>query len=93
MRTPRTEPITNASTDSISVIQRWSQIVPSENQRAIRRATFSGVAKKNVGRIGASKNGTAGEQMPERDRNDCDQKLGERGACARDTIKRLLLVS
>src|SRR5258705_2801932 len=47
-----------ASTDSISVIQRWSQIEPSENQRTMRRATFSGVAKKNVFRIGSSKNGT-----------------------------------
>src|SRR5262249_26667046 len=52
-------PITKARTDSISVIQRWSQIEPSENQRTIRHATFSGVAKKNDGRIGSSKIGTA----------------------------------
>src|SRR5262245_54288145 len=59
MRMPATEPITKASTDSMSVIQRWMKIEPSENQRMIRRTTFSGVAKKNVGRIGSPRIGTA----------------------------------
>ena len=47
--TPATEPITNASTDSTSVIQRWRQIVPSTNHLTMRCATSSGVEKKNGG--------------------------------------------
>src|SRR5215470_6666971 len=48
--TPPTEPMTNASTDSISVIHICSQIVPSTNHLTMRAATSDGVEKKNGGR-------------------------------------------
>src|SRR3954462_14537305 len=47
--TPASEPTTNASIASTSVIHRCFQMVPSTNQRAMREATSSGVEKKNGG--------------------------------------------
>src|SRR5256714_12161342 len=51
IRTPASEPTTNASIASTKVIQRCFQIVPSTNQRTMREATSSGVEKKNGGRM------------------------------------------
>src|SRR2546425_13290838 len=48
-RTPATDPITKASTDSTSVIHRCFQIVPSTNHLTMRAATSDGVEKKNGG--------------------------------------------
>ncbi len=48
--TPASEPITNASIASISVIHRCFQIVPSTNHFTMREATSSGVEKKNGGK-------------------------------------------
>src|SRR5262249_57173980 len=47
--TPATDPMTKASTDSTSVIQRCFQIVPSANHLTMRDATSEGVEKKNGG--------------------------------------------
>src|SRR5215510_6694526 len=90
MRTPATEPITKASTDSISVIQRWCQIEPSANQRTIRRATFSGVAKKNDGRIGSPKIGTAVRRCHSAIATIATRSWSKR-SLPRDTIKLLFL--
>src|SRR5205085_4910539 len=47
--TPPSEPITNASMASTSVIHRCFQIVPSTNHLTMRAATSPGEEKKNGG--------------------------------------------
>jgi hypothetical protein len=54
--TPASEPITNASIASTSVIHRCRQIVPSTNHLMTRDATSSGVEKKNGGSSRTPKN-------------------------------------
>src|SRR5215475_1197482 len=56
--TPAIEPITKASIDSESVIQRCFQIMPSANSFTTRAATSYGVEKKNGGSTSVPKIGT-----------------------------------
>src|ERR1700752_3763863 len=58
MTTPANEPITKASMDSASVIQRCFQIMPSANSFTTRAATSYGVEKKNGGSTSVPKIGT-----------------------------------
>src|SRR5688500_7967743 len=56
--TPATEPMTNASMASTSVIHRGRQIEPSTNQLMTRAMTSYGVEKKNGGSTSTPKIGT-----------------------------------
>src|SRR5262249_38277004 len=64
IRIPATEPMTKASTDSTSVIQRCFQIVPSTNHLTMRAATSAGVEKKNGGRSFTPPMGTVVKSCP-----------------------------
>ena len=69
---------------SSSVTQRCFQITPLTNQSTICWPTSTGLEKKNGGSSMWPKIGIGGEHVPERDRDDGDQRPARRASVTRD---------